>query len=122
MPVYNKLVRDRIPEVIEKTGKNFTTRILDNEEYIKELKTKSFEELNEYINTEDDKDAVEELADLLEIIHALAESHGSNIEQVEQVRQEKAEKRGRFKDKIFLIEVEDELGTADYKRPWFTFK
>ncbi|MFP7296983.1 phosphoribosyl-ATP pyrophosphohydrolase [Neobacillus niacini] len=108
MPVYNKLVRDRIPEVIEKTGKKFTTRILENEEYIKELKTKSFEELNEYIDTENDKDAVEELADLLEIIHALAECHGANIDQVEQVRKEKAEKRGGFKDKIFLIEVEDE--------------
>ncbi len=108
MPIYNKLVRDRIPEVIEKTGKKFTTRILDNKEYIKELKTKSFEELNEYINAENDKDAIEELADLLEIIHALAECHGVNIEKVEQVRQEKAEKRGGFKDKIFLIEVEDE--------------
>jgi predicted house-cleaning noncanonical NTP pyrophosphatase (MazG superfamily) len=108
MPVYNKLVRDRIPEIIEKTGKKFTTRILDYKEYIKELKTKSFEELNEYIDAENDKDAVEELADLLEIIHALAECHGANIEQVEQVRQEKEEKRGGFKDKIFLIEVEDE--------------
>lgn len=108
MPIYNKLVRDCIPEIIKKTGKKFTTRILDNKEYIKELKTKSFEELNEYINAENDKDAVEELADLLEIIHALAECHGANIEQVEQVRQEKVEKRGGFKDKIFLIEVEDE--------------
>lgn len=108
MPIYNKLVRDRIPEVIEKTGKQFTTRILDNEEYIKELKTKSFEELNEYLHTENDKDAVEELADLLEIIHALADCHGANFEQVEQVRKEKEEKRGGFKDKIFLIEVEDE--------------
>ncbi|WP_419887589.1 phosphoribosyl-ATP pyrophosphohydrolase [Neobacillus niacini] len=108
MPVYNKLVRDRIPEVIEKTGKKFTTRILDNKEYIKELKTKSFEELNEYINAENNKDAIEELADLLEIIHALVECHGANIEKLEQVRQEKAKKRGGFKDKIFLIEVEDE--------------
>jgi predicted house-cleaning noncanonical NTP pyrophosphatase (MazG superfamily) len=108
MPDYNKLVRDRIPEIIEKTGKKFTTIILDNEEYIRELKTKSFEELNEYINAKNDKDAVEELADLLEIIHTLAECHGAKMEQVEQVRQEKAEKRGGFKDKIFLIEVEDE--------------
>ncbi|MFS0777648.1 nucleoside triphosphate pyrophosphohydrolase [Neobacillus sp. 3P2-tot-E-2] len=108
MPIYNKLVRDRIPEVIEKTGKKFITRILDSEEYKKEIKSKCFEELNEYINAKNDKDAVEELADLLEIIHALAECHGTNIEQVEQVRQEKAEKRGGFKEKIFLIEVEDE--------------
>ncbi|MFB5195971.1 phosphoribosyl-ATP pyrophosphohydrolase [Neobacillus sp. KR4-4] len=108
MPIYNKLVRDRIPEVIESTGKQFSTRILNNDEYIKELKKKSFEELNEYINTVNDNDAIEELADLLEIIHALAECHGTSIEEVERVRQNKAQKRGGFKEKIFLIEVEDE--------------
>ena len=108
MPIYNKLVRDRIPEVITSTGKKFTTRILANEEYIKELKNKSFEELNEYINAENDSDAIEELADLLEIIHALADCDGGTIEKVEEVRQKKAEKRGGFKEKIFLIEVEDE--------------
>ena len=108
MPIYNKLVRDRIPEVIESTGKQFSTRILNNDEYIKELKKKSFEELNEYINTVNDNDAIEELADLLEIIHALAECHGTSIEEVERTRQNKAQKRGGFKEKIFLIEVEDE--------------
>lgn len=108
MPIYNKLVRDRIPEVITNTGKRFTTRILNNEEYITELKKKSFEELNEYVSTDNNEDAVEELADLLEIIHALAEYHDSSIEEVEEVRKKKAEKRGGFKEKIFLIEVEDE--------------
>ncbi|MEH7117154.1 nucleoside triphosphate pyrophosphohydrolase [Neobacillus vireti] len=108
MPIYKKLVRDRIPEVIEKTGKHFSTRILNDDEYIKELKKKSFEELNEYINTENDNDAIEELADLLELIHALASFHGNSFEEVERVRQNKAQKRGGFKEKIFLIEVEDE--------------
>ncbi|MEH7436744.1 nucleoside triphosphate pyrophosphohydrolase [Neobacillus drentensis] len=108
MPIYNKLVRDRIPEVIASTGKQFSTRQLDNEEYIKELKNKSFEELEEYVNAENDENAIEELADLLEIIHALAECHGASIEKVEEVRQKKVEKRGGFKEKIFLIEVEDE--------------
>ncbi|MEH7746770.1 nucleoside triphosphate pyrophosphohydrolase [Neobacillus drentensis] len=108
MPVYNKLVRDRIPEIIENTGKQFSTRVLNQEEYIKELKSKSREELDEYINAENDKDSIEELADLLEIIHSLAECHSSSFETVEEVRQKKAEKRGGFKEKIFLIEVEDE--------------
>ena len=45
MPVYNKLVRDLIPQIIEKTGKEFSTRILDEEGYVKELKVKSKEEL-----------------------------------------------------------------------------
>lgn len=108
MPIYNKLVRDRIPEIIAAGGKKFTTRVLPNEEYISELKNKSFEELNEYVNAQNDTDAIEELADLLEIIHALAECHGASIDTVEEVRQKKAEKRGGFKEKIFLIEVEDE--------------
>jgi predicted house-cleaning noncanonical NTP pyrophosphatase (MazG superfamily) len=108
MPIYNKLVRDRIPEIIESTGKNFSTRVLNNEEYITELKNKSFEELQEYVQTTNNEDAIEELADLLEIIHALAEYHGSSIEMVEEVRKVKAEKRGGFKEKIFLLEVEDE--------------
>ncbi|MFP5111632.1 nucleoside triphosphate pyrophosphohydrolase [Bacillaceae bacterium C204] len=108
MPVHNKLVRDRIPEIIESTGKQYSTKVLNHEEYIKELKSKSREELDEYINAENDKDAIEELADILEIIHALAECHGASIETVEAVRQKKAEKRGGFKEKIYLIEVEDE--------------
>jgi predicted house-cleaning noncanonical NTP pyrophosphatase (MazG superfamily) len=108
MPIYNKLVRDRIPEVIESTGKKFTSRILNNEEYITELKKKTYEELDEYMKTKNSEDAIEELADLLELMHALAEYHGSSIEKLEEVRKEKAEKRGGFKEKIFLIEVQDE--------------
>jgi predicted house-cleaning noncanonical NTP pyrophosphatase (MazG superfamily) len=107
MPIYNKLVRDRIPGVISSIGKKFTTSILSDEEYVLELKRKSFEELEEYVKTENNEDAVEELADLLEIIHALAEVHGSSFDTVEEVRKRKAENRGSFKDKIFLIEVED---------------
>ncbi|MBU8878266.1 nucleoside triphosphate pyrophosphohydrolase [Bacillus sp. FJAT-29790] len=107
MPVYNKLVRDRIPEIIENTGKQFSTRILDGNEYINELKNKSFEELKEYMNTTSNEDAIEELADVLEIIHALANYHGASFDKVEEVRKEKAEKRGQFREKIFLIEVED---------------
>jgi predicted house-cleaning noncanonical NTP pyrophosphatase (MazG superfamily) len=107
MPIYNKLVRDRIPQVIESTGKQFSTRILNDEEYIKELKNKSFEELQEYVNDDNDENAIEELADLLEIIHALAKSHGATFDEVEEVRRKKAEKRGGFEEKIFLVQVED---------------
>jgi predicted house-cleaning noncanonical NTP pyrophosphatase (MazG superfamily) len=108
VPTYNKLVRDLIPQVIKNTGKKHSTRILNESEYIEQLKKKAFEELDEYINTDNKKDAIEELADLLEIVHALAEYHGSSIDEVEEVRKQKAEKRGGFKEKIFLIEVEDE--------------
>ena len=108
MPVYNKLVRDKIPQIIEQAGKTFTTRILEDDEYRKELRKKAFEELEEYMNAGDDEKALEELADELEIIHALAECHGGTIERVEQIRAKKAEKRGGFKEKICLVEVHDE--------------
>ncbi|USK42339.1 nucleoside triphosphate pyrophosphohydrolase [Cytobacillus oceanisediminis] len=107
MPSYNKLVRDRIPEVITRNGKKCSTRILDNEEYIKELKKKSFEELEEYVKAQTDEEAIEELADILEILHALADVHGSTMREVDVIRKSKAEKRGGFQDKVFLIKVVD---------------
>jgi len=107
MPVYNKLVRDRIPEIIQHSGKNCTTEILDDKKYITELKKKLLEEMDEYQNAPADEEALEELADLLELMHALAKIHGASIDEVEKIRASKAEKRGGFGEKIFLIEVED---------------
>lgn len=108
MPIYNKLVRDKIPQVIEKTNKQFSTRVLSKEEYMVEVKKKMNEELEEYQEAITNEEAVEELADLLELIHAAAKVHGATTEQLEEVRRAKAEKRGGFDKKIFLIEVEDD--------------
>ena len=107
MRTYNKLVRDKIPQIIESNGKAFSTKVLNNEDYIKYLKEKAYEELDEYCAAEMEGEAVEELADLLEVLRALATQHGSSIEEVEAVRIEKSEKRGGFKEKVYLIEVED---------------
>ena len=108
MPIHNKLVRDKIPQIIKDSGKTPITKILNEKEYITELRKKSQEELQEYLTAETDQEALEELADLLEIIHALAKVHGSTIEEVDKIRVEKAAKRGGFSDKVFLIEVQDE--------------
>jgi predicted house-cleaning noncanonical NTP pyrophosphatase (MazG superfamily) len=108
MPTYNKLVRDRIPEIIEQTGKSYRTTVLTEEAYITELKKKAQEELNEFLESESKEEAMEELADLLEIVHALANTYGASIEQVEEIRRKKAEKRGGFQERIFLIDVDDE--------------
>ncbi|MGG3449630.1 nucleoside triphosphate pyrophosphohydrolase [Domibacillus aminovorans] len=108
MPVHNKLVRDRILEVIEKAGRNYTSRILLEEEYKQEVRKKMHEELAEYEEAATNEEAVEELADLLELIHAAASIHGVSVEQLEDIRQQKAEKRGGFNERIYLIEVEDE--------------
>lgn len=107
MTLYNKLVRDKIPNIIQLTGKNFSTRILSIEEFITELKNKSFEELVEYHNATTKEEALEELADLMEIFHAFAKYHNTTLNEVEELRQKKAEKRGAFEERIFLIEVED---------------
>lgn len=108
MPTYNKLVRDKIPEVIHETGKTCRVRTLSNEEYLTELQKKCKEELEEYLSSSNDEDAVEELADLLELIHTLALVHGSEPEKLEKVRLNKANKRGGFQEKLFLIDVSDE--------------
>lgn len=99
--IYNKLVRDRIPEIIEKSGNKCVTEILSDEEYIEILDKKLDEELAEYHN---DKN-IEELADLLEVIYACTQARGYSLEDLEKVRANKAETRGAFKSKIFLKET-----------------
>ena len=98
---YNKLVRDRIPEIIEVSGKTCKTEILKDEEYLRMIDAKLDEELAEYHNDQN----IEELADLIEVIYAAAAARGYTIEQLEQVRAAKAEKRGGFQKKILLVEV-----------------
>lgn len=108
MPIYNKLVRDKIPEIIEKSGKQFSTSILNDKDYIKELKNKLNEEIEEYHNAKTDEESLEELADVLEIMHALVKVHDKTMVELEGIRAKKVNERGGFNDKVFLIEVEDE--------------
>ena len=100
---YNKLVRDRIPEIIESSGKSCTTEILSAEDYLRMIDAKLDEELAEYHKDQN----IEELADLLEVIRAAAIARGYTIEELEQVRAEKAAKRGGFEKKILLVEVQE---------------
>ena len=98
---YNKLVRDRIPEIIEAGGKRCVCFTLSDEEYLSKLDEKLNEELAEYQESK----SMEELADLLEVIRAVVAARGSSIEEVEGIRRDKAAKRGRFEKKILLTEV-----------------
>ena len=98
---YNKLVRDRIPEIIEAAGKTCKTEILSDDKYLEMIDAKLDEELAEYHKDQN----IEELADLLEVLHAAAEARGYTLEELEQVRAEKAAKRGGFEKKILLKEV-----------------
>lgn len=107
MPIYNKLVRDKIPQVIAASGLGCRTRILSDDEYRKELNIKLREEIEEYFRAGNSQDALEELADLLELIRALASVHGADWEQIEALRAGKAEARGGFEERVFLIDVDD---------------
>lgn len=98
---YNKLVRDRIPEIIESDGKACVTETLSDVRYLEMLDAKLNEELAEYQESK----SLEELADLLEVLRAVVQARGWTWEQLEQVRREKAAKRGGFEKKIFLKEV-----------------
>ena len=99
--VYNKLVRDRIPEIIEASGKTCTTEILSDEDYLRMLEAKLDEELAEF---HADK-TIEELADLMEVIRAIAFARGYTPEELERTRAGKAGERGGFAKRIFLKEV-----------------
>ena len=98
---YHKLVRDRIPEIIENDGKQCVCSILSDEDYLLMLDQKLDEELREYQESK----SLEELADLLEVMHSVALARGSSIEEVEQIRMRKAEKRGGFENRILLEAV-----------------
>lgn len=98
---YSKLVRDRIPEIIEDSGNTCITEILSDEDYLRMLDDKLDEELAEYHADQN----IEELADLMEVIRACAVARGYTPEQLEQVRAEKAAQRGGFEKKILLKEV-----------------
>ncbi len=98
----NKLVRDKIPEIIENTDKSCVTHVLNDEEYIAALEVKLNEEVTEYQN---DK-SLEEMADVLEVLQALCIARGYSLEELETVRAKKVNERGGFEKRIFLEYVE----------------
>ncbi|MEH7068545.1 nucleoside triphosphate pyrophosphohydrolase [Priestia megaterium] len=105
MTIYNKLIRDRIPEIIQESEGECVVEVLTEQDYLKELQRKSQEELNEYLAASNSNESIEELADLLEVIYGLTKCHGFSIEDLERVRQHKADKSGVFDKKLFLVEV-----------------
>jgi predicted house-cleaning noncanonical NTP pyrophosphatase (MazG superfamily) len=108
MPIYNKLIRDGIPKIIELDHKKYTMNVLEPTQHEVEIKRKLDEELKEYQQASSNEEAVEELADLLELIYAVLPLHDSSMEELEKVRLAKREKRGGFDKGYYLIEVEDD--------------
>jgi predicted house-cleaning noncanonical NTP pyrophosphatase (MazG superfamily) len=100
--VYNKLVRDRIPEIIRAQGKECETRVLRDAEYLAQLNRKLREELDEY----EGSGSVAELADLAEVIYALAAYYGKTPQQFDSLRLAKQRERGAFEDRLLLVRAD----------------
>lgn len=103
MRKYDKIVRDRIPEVIEAAGQHAIYELVDRETALEGLKRKLSEELAEYLES----GSLEELADLLEVMHGVAYHSGVSWQELEEVRLAKRAERGGFERGVRLIEVED---------------
>ena len=100
--VFNKLVRDNVPEIIRAKGEEAVTRILEGDEFKKELYKKLLEESNEVITAEKVEDLLVELADVLEVVQAIAELNGKQLEDIMEIARQKKAKRGGFQKRVFL--------------------
>jgi len=97
---YNKLIRDHIPAIIIAKGGQPKTHVASQEEYAIKLKEKLSEEVREYLQ----EGNIEELADVMEVVHALAELGGVDAKRIEEIRQAKAGERGGFTKHLILDE------------------
>lgn len=98
---YNKLVRDKIPDIIRKKGTIPITHIADPDEYRQKLKEKLVEEVEEFQS----ESTLEEYIDVLEVLAAIAREKGFTDAEIERVRQKKATERGLFQERIILEEA-----------------
>ena len=102
---YNKLVRDKVPENIDgQVGRKCKYKILDDQEYLRQLNRKVLEEANEFI----EENSIEELGDLMEVINAIMKLKGYKMEEVNKIMKAKEERKGAFNNKIFLEYVDEE--------------
>lgn len=102
MKTFNKLIRDRIPELIEADGHDYEMEILDDKRYFEALNKKLQEELDEYIESKE----IMELADIVEIIYAILDHKDISRKEFEEMRKEKKQERGGFEKKLFLKKAE----------------
>jgi len=102
MKIYNKLVRDKIPEIIKNQGKMPKLKKLDGKEYFDALNQKLKEELDEYFEDY----SIEELTDVMEVIYAIIKYNGLSIDEFEEIRRNKLDERGEFNDRLLLIDVD----------------
>ena len=100
---YNKLVRDRIPEIIESQGGSCQCRVLAKDEYMQALKAKLVEEAQELLDTDDREGLLRELADVMEVVDSLLKATGLTISALREEQRRKREDRGGFERRLSLI-------------------
>ena len=100
---YPKLVRDKIPEIIEANGDDVEFRALGEKEFLKYLKKKIIEEAKEVAETDTDEQLVEEMADIKEVLDALSSLKGFTAEQIHHVQSAKRVKRGGFEKRLLML-------------------
>lgn len=98
---YDKLVRDKIPQILKEKGSQIETYVCDDEEYTERLIDKLLEEVSEFLQD----DTIEELADVLEVVYAIAAHKKISQQDLEKLRKDKFQKRGGFAEKIVLVEA-----------------
>tara|TARA_B110001454_G_C12361768_1_gene284608 strand:+ start:221 stop:535 length:315 start_codon:yes stop_codon:yes gene_type:complete len=103
MTLHNKAIRDKIPEIIEKSGLKFNVKKLSDKDFLEEMEKKLDEEVSEYHESK----SVEEIADIIEVIERIAELRGTSVKELMKIKYEKSEKRGKFEKNFFLIETND---------------
>lgn len=105
--VFKKLVRDKIPEILKEKKILTNIRVLDNEEYLTELKKKLQEEVNEFLGAKDDEEFIAELTDILEVVEYLSLIKNTGWNKLMEKKNEKKIKRGGFEKKLFLEYTEE---------------
>ncbi|MGI5891771.1 MAG: phosphoribosyl-ATP pyrophosphohydrolase [Bacillota bacterium] len=99
--ICNKLVRDKVPEILAQEGKEAITEVLPDEKYIEMLNAKLVEEVAAYLA----KGTVKELADIGEVMHGILAYKGISLEEFQKARMEGLQERGGFSNKLFLKEI-----------------
>lgn len=99
---HKKLIRDKIPQIIEAAGDKYEVRVMGKREFEKELKKKLVEEANELIKTPR-KDLLNEMADVLELLKSIANFYKIDFKLLEEKQVQKRKERGGFKKRLFLI-------------------
>jgi predicted house-cleaning noncanonical NTP pyrophosphatase (MazG superfamily)/alkylation response protein AidB-like acyl-CoA dehydrogenase len=104
---YPKLVRDKIPEIININSQKSQVKILNIKEYQQALKQKLVEESQEVL-TAQESDLMEEIADVYEVLEALISSHNLDTNKIAEIRENKANLKGKFNERLYLIAIENE--------------